>query len=390
MNLQQVLELISAGENSSVEFKSAAVRNESLAKEIVAFANTLGGTIFIGVEDDGTITGCDSAFNYEEWCMNIARTCVIPSVTPLYEEIALENKRIIILTICKGKDKPYQTGNTYLVRVGTTNRTATQSELMRLFQQAGFFHYDIVGLDGTSERSLNYNLLDTFFSQYDFPFAEESDSQKVQLLKNIDVLTDEGTATVAGVLLFASNPQRTLINASISVARFNGNEICDQLGDLKVIEGVLPYQVDTASKMVQTLIPVASSIEGNKRVDMPHLSERFFRELIVNAVVHRTYAIAGSRIRIFIFDNRLEIRSPGRLPNTITVEKMVSGVSYAINPVIVKFMENLRYIDKIGRGIPMVCAEARKLGVSVTFEESGEEFVVTVYYAEKIRSTVHE
>ena len=107
--------------------------------------------------------------------------------------------------------------------------------------------------------------------------------------------------------------------------------------------------------------------------------DKVFREILVNACVHRNYSIIGSRIRVFVFDDRVEIISPGRLPNTVTTEKIKSGVSYAVNPVIVKFMENMRYIDKLGRGIPMVYNEAKKINKKVTFEEIGEEFKVVLY-----------
>ena len=103
-----------------------------------------------------------------------------------------------------------------------------------------------------------------------------------------------------------------------------------------------------------------------------------FRELIVNACLHRNYAILGSRIRVFLFNDRLEVRSPGRLPNTITPEKMKFGVSYASNPVLLKYMENLRYIDKLGRGIPMVYQEAKRNNKILGLEEMGEEFIITL------------
>ncbi len=193
-------------------------------------------------------------------------------------------------------------------------------------------------------------------------------------------MTSENQCTVAGLLLFGINPQRRLFNSSITVAMFKGNEINSELIDKKTIDGTIDIQVDTAVALINNLIPEASTIEGTKRVA---LSKNFktivFRELLVNAVVHRNYSILGSQIRIFIFDNRIEFKSPGRLPNTISVDKIRAGVSYAINPVIVKFMENLRYIDKLGRGIPMVCNEVKKIDKSINFEEQGEEFCVTLY-----------
>ena len=122
-----------------------------------------------------------------------------------------------------------------------------------------------------------------------------------------------------------------------------------------------------------------SSIQGTQRLDQEPYPDLVYRELLVNACVHRNYSIAGSRIRIFMFCDRIEFISPGRLPNTITIDKLKAGVSYAVNPVILKFMENLRYIDKLGRGLPMVCQAAQKQGKDVKLEEIGEEFKVTLY-----------
>lgn len=107
-------------------------------------------------------------------------------------------------------------------------------------------------------------------------------------------------------------------------------------------------------------------------------SDKVFRELLTNAVIHRNYAIQGSQVRVLMFDDRLEFRSPGRLPNTLTIEKLKVGVSYAVNPILVKFMENLRYTDRLGRGLPMVYREAQQAGKAVEFKEVGEEFWVVL------------
>ena len=381
MDKSDIQALIKQGENSSVEFKRSEVRKETLAREIIAFANSYGGTILIGVDDNGIILGVEAKFNYEEWIMNIARTNVIPSIIPSFSTITIDNKTICIVEVPKGNNKPYQTVDSkYLIRVGSTNRTATQLELMRLFQQSGFFHYDLVGISNSNMKELNFSKIDSYFNRYDIDFTEEDTIEKEQLLVNSDILTENSECSIAGLLIFGSNPQRRLSNASISVARFMGNEVNSELIDNKVIEGTLPDQVDTATALIKSLVLSPSTISGNKRVNIvKNYSDKVYRELIVNAVVHRNYSIDGSRIRVFIFDNRIEIKSPGRLPNTVTIEKIRVGVSFAVNPVIVKFMENLRYIDKLGRGIPMVCSEAAKLGNTVEFQEIGEEFVVKLF-----------
>ena len=192
-------------------------------------------------------------------------------------------------------------------------------------------------------------------------------------------MTSEGEVTVAGLLVFGINPQRYLHNASISFAHFEGNSLDDELLDKRVIEGTLDYQIDTCLASIKNNIKDPSVIKGGKTVSTNYLyPDKVFREIIVNACLHRNYAIVGSRIRVFLFDDRLEVRSPGRLPNTVTIEKMKNGVSYASNPVLLKFMENLRYIDKLGRGIPMVYQTASKNNKKLILEETGEEFALTL------------
>jgi ATP-dependent DNA helicase RecG len=154
---------------------------------------------------------------------------------------------------------------------------------------------------------------------------------------------------MAGMLMFGVNPGRYLTQSGIMFAHFNGNEPSDELIDRQEINGSLPRQVDAAVAVIKNNILRPSIIEGHKRKDTSIIPpDKVFREVVVNACVHRNYAITGSQIRICMFDNRIECISPGRLPNTVTVEKLRSGVSYATNPVLVKFMDNLRYIDRLG------------------------------------------
>jgi ATP-dependent DNA helicase RecG len=251
---------------------------------------------------------------------------------------------------------------------------------MRLFQQSGVFHFDSNRVEGTSFSDLNLTKIDQYFNRYEIDFSRETDTDRFKLLENSDILNKDGGVTVAGLLIFGINPQRYLYNASISFAHFKGNEITGDLIDKQNIESTIDYQVDTALSVIKNNLLHPSSIIGTKRVDTRFIySDKVFRELLVNACVHRNYAISGSSIRVFLFGDRIEFISPGKLPNTVTIEKLKAGVSYAVNPVIVKFMENLRYIDKLGRGIPMVCKEAEKNNKEVTFKELGEEFKVTLY-----------
>ncbi len=371
-----LLELIAQGENQAVEFKSAKAHPDSLARELVALANTQGGVILLGVEDSGEVSGLDGDKNYEEWVMNIARENVIPALDVTVSRVVHAQQPVLQIHVPKGRDKPYQTRQyQFLVRIGSTNRVATQAELMRLFQQSGMFHYDLQGVEGTSIRNLDLRKLADYFLRYEIDFEQEGEQERI--LVNTDILDAAGRATVGGLLMFGINPQRHLPNASISFAHFAGHELDDELLDKQVIGGTLDIQVDTALAIIKNHIRQPSRIEGSRTVDQIfQYPEKVFRELLVNACVHRDYAIHGSRIRVFMFDDRLEFISPGRLPNTVSVEKIKLGVSYGRNPVIVKFMENLRYIDKLGRGLPMVYRTATQAKKPVDFIELGEEFRV--------------
>ena len=372
--VNKVKALIEQGENQFIEFKEQKVHPDSIAKEMAAFANTQGGTILIGVSDQAGICGVDDSKNWEEWVANISRHNIVPAIQADCLIVEIEGKKIVVIDIPKGSDKPYQTNkNLYHIRIGSTSRVASQAELMRMFQHAGMFHYDLTGVENSSLKHLNMTAVSSYFQRYEIDIDDEKDV--TSLLINTDVLTDKKNVTVAGLLLFGTHPQKFLKNSSISYAHFAGTGLNDELIDRQVIEGTLAFQIDTALSVVKHNIMEASKIEKAKRVvKSERYPDKVFRELLVNACVHRNYAIHGSRIRILQFDDRIEFISPGRLPNMVTIEKLKNGVSYAVNPVIVKFMENLRYIDKLGRGIPMVCHEARRLGFEPVFQEAGEEF----------------
>lgn len=378
----EIYQILDQGENSSVEFKSSAVRSESLAREIVAFANSKGGVILLGVEDDASITGLSDDKNWEQWVINISRTNINPSIHLDFEILDIENKLVGLISVPKGKDKPYQTNDgKFYIRVGSTARIATIQELMRLFQESGVFHFDAMPVEQTSLKNLNSSKLSEYFETYTVNYENLSDSEKISLLKNSDILSENEKCTVAGLLVFGINPQKYLKMASISFAVFNDTQMSSELINKQNIEGTLDYQIDTAVALIRNHIAVPSDIIGNKRTSTRKaFSEKIYRELVVNACCHRNYSIDGSKIRIFVFKDRLEVISPGRLPNTINVEKLKSGVSYAVNPVIVKFMENLNYMDKLGRGLPMVYLESIRLGKAALFQEIGEEFRVTLYF----------
>lgn len=377
MNIEPNMINIPRSESQYVEFKSERVSAKELAEEVVAFANGEGGEIWLGIEDNREISGLSRS--YEEDVINICRTSVIPPLQPIYEELEFEGKRIARVTIPKGVDRPYYTTkNRYLIRVGSTKRVASREELIRLFQASGYFHYDLVAVQQATAGDLDFSAIETYFSRYHMSFAGESESEKMRLLAASDITDTEGRPTVGGLLVFGINPERILHQSGISFAHFKGNELGSELLDKKTFGGSLPRQVDNALSTIKANLLIGSTIQGARRIEAPHYPDKVFRELLVNAVVHRNYSITGSLIRVFLFSDRMEVISPGRLPNTVSIEKLSVGTSFARNPLLVRLMENLGYVDRLGRGLPMVCQEAKKLMKNVYFEEFGEEFRVTL------------
>ena len=362
-------------ENQHIEFKRETVTSRDLAEEIVAFANAEGGEIWLGVEDDKTISGLSRC--YEEEVINIGRTGIIPPINLNYQEYPFSDKQIARIIVPKGADRPYYTSrNRYYIRVGSTKRIASREELIRLFQAAGLFHYDLIEMEPTNERDLNYSEMADYFTRYQIDFTQESESEKQRLLQASDILGKQIHATVGGLLMFGIAPERFLSQAGIAFAHFKGLEMDAELLDKKFFGGNLPRQVDNALAAINANLPVASTLQGAKRIESPHYPDKVFRELLVNACVHRNYSIIGSQIRVFIFQDRVEFISPGRLPNTVTVEKLIVGTSYARNPLLVRFMENLGYMDRLGRGLPMVYRETKNLNKSIEFIDDGEYFRV--------------
>ncbi len=155
------------------------------------------------------------------------------------------------------------------------------------------------------------------------------------------------------MLIFGKNPEKHLPQNDVSFAHFNGNEISDELIDKKTLTGRIQDISEQLMVVIKDNTLTPSVIKVLKREDKEEYPMIIMRESIVNSLVHRNYAISGSKIRVFMYDDKIEFRSPGRLPNTVTVNKMKIGVSYSRNPFVVKYMENMRYIDHLGRGVPM-------------------------------------
>ena len=323
----------------------------------------------------------------EERIMNVCRNNCIPNIIPAFQSVEIDGKIIAVITISKGLNKPYYTtDHRYYLRVGTTKRIASREELLRLFEANGALHFDISPVEDTSIRDLSLHAIRDYFLKYNASDLHEESKEAVQrILINADIMTEANgklLCTVGGLLVFGNSPEKRLPQNGVSSAHFKGIEITDELVDKKVITGRIQDIAEQLMVVFKNNMRTPSVINGLKREEKEEYPSLVLREAIVNTLVHRNYSIRGSKIRILMFEDRVEFHSPGRLPNTVTIEKMKIGISYARNPFLVKYMENLRYIDQLGRGIPMIIKSMKEVGAKEPYlQEFGEEFILTLYKA---------
>lgn len=369
-NETDILAQISQGEGQQREFKREIDNPERIAGEIVAFANSEGGQLFIGVDDNGHIIGCPDPAKVGQTLTNICRDRCRPPIIPGLEEISIANQVIVILTILPdlNRQKPYSTqGGRFYVRVGPDKKDATGRELIRIAQSAGELHYDESSVRGAEVSTLSEPAFSAYYErQFGLPLADglkQAGLSLEHLLRNmrlVDNLNGTPTLTVAAVLLFGQDPQQFLPQSRLSAVAFAGQDEDSDILDRKEISGRLPQIIEDTRIFLRRNIQVSAQELGFERQDYPQYDLNALGEGVVNAIVHRDYSLSGSQIRLFVFADRLEIRSPGRLPNSITLENIKLGVHAERNRRIATLLTQLGYMSAIGTGIPRLIIRLSK------------------------------
>jgi len=377
--------LLENGENYYIEFKQEYISNNELTKEAVAFANAEGGNIFFGINDFGDIVGVPLEPGKEEQILNVLRNNCYPAIYGDIKWLSIDDKYILQLEIRKGKFKPYSTKDgDFYIRVGNTKRKASKEELTRLLQSGGYFQFNNLIIEHSTIEDLEKSKIADYFKNiYKIDIYNTNEVEKLETLlvnsKIMGMKNQQPHPTVAGMLTFGVRPQDFLFQSGIIFSRIRGTEIFGDILDVKHLEGRLPDLIEQCLTIFRLYNTRRSVFIDGKRIDREEYLEDVFRELMVNAVCHRNYSITGSRIRVLFFDDRYEIRSPGRLPNTITIENIKTGITFIRNQLLFKFLNHYGYIENLGRGIPMSIRKNREFnGKEPIFTEEGEEFVVKV------------
>jgi predicted HTH transcriptional regulator len=354
MEVTELIEILSRGEDSRHQFKENFTNADALAAEIVAFSNTAGGRIFIGVRNDGTVQGLSFADidRLNQLISNSASHNVRPAVNPLTENVPHPNGTVMVVTVPEGVSKPYMDKDGVIwVKNGADKRRATsREEIQRLFQQAGLVHADETPVAGLGVADVDLPYFERFFEQqFGEPLARHN-MPLPQILTNMNLM-NRGQLNVAGSLLFAKAPHYALPAFIVKAVAFVGTEIEDQRYiDSRDITGKLADVFQQTLGFIVANTRAAQGEQGFNSQGQPEIPRIVWEELVANALIHRDYFISAP-VRVLVFADRVEIISPGHLPNNLTVENIKAGNSNIRNPVLASFAVKLLPYRGLGSGI---------------------------------------
>ena len=396
---EQIRSQLRAGEDGRAEFKEVrfgdrgvlSPNTEELAGELVAFANAEGGVVFLDVDDSGAVRGIppERWDSIEHWFLNVAtHNCDPPIRQVVRKALPPDDQegehRILLAEVPRGMYVHRTSGGRYYTRVGSTKRDLTPMELARLFQQRGReYVFDEQPVLAATVEDFNRNRLVAFFGRSPaIPWLD--------LLRNTRVTFrgEDGfdRPTVAGLLAFATEPTEFLASGSIEAACYSGTRLSS--GDLVHAErlaGPVSDQIDAGIAFVARFMQPLPARDPSTGA-VPAYDLDVVDEAIVNAVAHRDYAIAGSKIRLFLFADRLELYSPGKLPNTITIEDMPYR-TFTRNQLLVSFLSRLRsrrtgqvFLESRGEGVRKILEDGEAhSGRRPRYELFGDEIRLTLW-----------
>lgn len=388
---QRLLAELSQGECQTQEFKRKLGQPESVAGEIVAFANSEGGVVFFGLDDEGLIIGLPDPQAAFQSLTHICRDRCITPISPVLEQYSLEGRDILALRVMPNLNrlKPYRTaGGRFDLRAGRDKQDATGRELIRIAQAAGELHYDESPVWGAGLDELNLYAFARYHElQFGLPLTNQLEQSRLPLevllshLRLAERLDGAWWLTVAGLLVFGKDPQRFMPQSRVSAVAFAGTNEDSDLLDRREIVGRLPAVIEDTRRFLERNIRNPARELGFRREDLAIYDRKALGEVVVNAIAHRDYSLSGSQIRVFLFRDRVEVRSPGRLTNSVTLDNIRLGIHAERNRRLATLLTQLGHMSAIGTGIPrLIIRLTRQLsGREPEFALVGEELRVRIW-----------
>ena len=390
MTKAEVTERIAQGEDSRTQFKRGPIGIAKLAAELVAFANASGGSILFGVGDDGKVIGLNAADKklLNDDISNAANDNVRPAIYPQTEYHTIRGKQILCVTVSEGVAKPYSDkGGNYWIKSGPDKRRITsREEFQRILQKSHLLHADEVPVYGTSSKDIDlYHFGEFLEKNYGISAEDVLEPGKIDIplqLRNLG-FADEQNLTLAGLLLFGKNPQRHAPMNVVKCVSYYGNDMAgSKYRDSEDYRGTIRDMYKSTMQFILRNLKHEQAGQGFNSIGIPEIPEEALQELVANMFLHRDYFMS-SPWRVMVFDDRVELTSPGSLPNHLTIEMMKSGVSVARNPLIFTFATKEIPYRGLGSGIKRVL----EIAPQVEFVSDGEaNFFTAKIYRQKTNS----
>jgi ATP-dependent DNA helicase RecG len=372
--------LLKHNEGKTFEFKENCRSLSKIAQTVVAFANTAGGTLVIGVRDKTKdIVGLSDTLSDEERLANSFADGIRPLLIPDIQINAWRDRELIVVSV------PHTLGPYYVksegpekgvyIRLGSTNRRAGPEIIEEIRRLSRNMFFDEHPCTEANSEAVDFRAASEFFSEVSRPLNEAR-------MINLGLIVSYKGSNVpsrGAILLFGKNRHSIFPDAVIRCARFKGTGTERFIDQIEINE-YLPKAIETTISFIERHTLQASAIGRVKRTDLPEYPVLAVREAVINAVVHTDYALSGMDIKIAIFDNRIEITNPGFLPFGLTMEAALSGVSRLRNRVIGRVFRELKLIEQWGSGIGRMLTACRNHGIRAPrFEEIGASFRVTLF-----------
>ena len=394
-SLTELIEKIHLGEDATIEFKSVLPHRNSLADEIAAFANARGGVILIGVDDNREIVGIDrqELDSAEKTVVEICTDSIDPVLFIFTEKLRIDDRNLLKIEVPRSLFV-HKTANGYFMRQGSSKREMPTEQLARLFQsrsQARIIAFDEQFVPSTNKETLKRELYERFITEGTTADAIEDLLLKRRLLVKED---QQNRASVAGILMCHEKPDDYLYNSFIQAVYYRGQQRdANYQIDAKDFKGPLDQQIINAMKFVERYNAVAARKDIG-RIDFPEYSMRAMFEAVVNAIVHRDYSKTGSKIRLFMFSDRLELYSPGALANTVTVDNLRYSQATR-NELLARLLSEItldddmgkqvvrrHFLERRGEGVSIILNESEALsGKTPVYELFDEELRLTIFAA---------
>lgn len=383
METSDLHQLYEQGESETLAFQVESASVSHLAETFCALANAQGGVVLLGVDPASNgVKGIRDLEAAREKALAAGLRCEPPLVLPRPTTVMLEGKPLLYVTIPSGLPHAYALRGKYLARDGKKNRALGPRQLRDLLRQRGEGNFEATVLPGATLDDLDRERVDGYAKLFltDVTPRHRWHEETLDLLYRRGCLAKESSTyrpTVAGLLLFGREPQRLLPSAEILLARYSGTEMSDTFLR-ETARGPLPEQIRAAEAFLMTNMRKGARIADFKREEKPEYPLPAVREAIVNAVAHRDYQIRGEEIRVLLFNDRIDVYSPGRLPGHITVENIVEE-RFARNEVIVQVLTDLGFVERLGYGIDRILRQMKEAGLpKPKFEETANGFRVTL------------